>query len=272
MSVEGHTHDDRYFTESEMNTKLNTKISTPIMIDPNTDLNTITECGFYYCDGANSPNRPIAEAAFSLLVENTGAWGGRTRKQTFTPYNHNNTYTRIMVFNADGITINWYPWVETSIVGHTHDDRYYTESEVNSKIQGVENMIQITMGGVKLVGSGSINKLIMVQGSASPYTNPWQVGVTGLPNGDFIRIVTFPFGIAGNNISGGFNEYMVLKSSSDTYATLVITDNNFISSVGSGYVWYKNDNSIMLKLNVSHTDTGYTWNVQFSYEIYKYQS
>ena len=157
-------------------------------------------------------------------------------------------------------------------VSHTHDDRYYTEAEVNSKIQGVENMIQITMGGVKLVGSGSINKTIYLQGNSRPFTNPWQIGASGLPNGDFMRIMSFPFGISGRDITGGFNDYIVLKSSSENYAILIQTDSYAVNSCSSGYVWYKNDNSIMLKLNTTNTDLVYPWDVLFSYEIYKYQS
>ena len=158
ISFDGHTHDDRYFTESEINTKLNTKISTPIRIDPNTDLNTITECGFYYCDGANNPNRPVAEGAFSLLVENTGAWGGKARKQTFTPYNHNNTYTRIMTFYPDGITNNWNPWGEISLEGHEHDASNITSGVLPAdkggtgvtSIDALKNVLGIGSGGTSL--------------------------------------------------------------------------------------------------------------------------
>ena len=193
-----------------MNTKLNTKISTPIRIDPNTDLNTITECGFYYCDGANNPNRPIAEGAFSLLVENTGAWGGRARKQTFTPYNHNTTYTRIMTFNADGITINWYPWTEISAVGHTHDA---------SQISGV---LPANKGGTGVTSIDALKNVLGIGSSSGGAINA--KFVAGIYNGTYpdqstqtitVSALTSLYGVLILNPDGG--TYYNRGSGADMY-------------------------------------------------------
>ena len=204
-----HTHDDRYYTESEINTKLNTKISTPIRIDPNTDLNTITECGFYYCDGANNPNRPVAEGAFSLLVENTGAWGGRARKQTFTPYNHNNTYTRIMTFYPDGITNNWNPWDEISLAGHAHDASNITSGILPvtrggtgvTSIDALKSALGIGSGGTSL--TYRTVRLSMSESTTLYDSNCVSIGVT--------RLESSGSSLQGGSYYSGMIPYSALK-------------------------------------------------------------
>ena len=222
LSVEGHTHDDRYYTESEVNSLLSGKAPS----SHNHSASQIT-----------SGTLPIARGG-------TGATSASAARSA----------------------------LGAAAASHTHDDRYYTEAEVNSKIQGVENMIQITMGGVKLVGSGTINKSIKAQFSGQ--TETWQVGISGLPDGDFMRIVTVPFSgtIGGTVTSGGFCEYAIVKNSSDIYATRLFTaaTGGAVNNYGTGYVWYKTDNSIMLKVGASNNS--YTWYAFFLYEIYKYQS
>ena len=69
----------------------------------------------YYSENASDTgiqNAPNNDAAFSLLVENTGAWGGRARKQTYTPYNKNIVLTRILTFSGAGLDQIWTPWVQ----------------------------------------------------------------------------------------------------------------------------------------------------------------
>ena len=262
-----------------MNTKLNNKFNYDASRNTNIDMNTLISqgiTGIMYNEGTNQTNlhTPLGEttSGYSTItyynVETISySSGSRLCQIAYSCLSHNPGMWYRIKHDA-----NWRKWNKVSIDGHTHDNRYYTEAEVNSKIQGVENMIQITMGGVRLVGSGSIYKTISEQGSSEPYTNPWQVGVTGLPNGDFMRIVSFPFSGGSSGPMGGFNEYIVLKNSSDTYAIVVITDAGFSYSSNGGYVWYKNDNSIMLKLTNTGSYERYTWNAHFSYEIYKYQS
>lgn len=75
----GHTHDDRYYTESEMNTKLAGKSDTShshsthltTEIAASTDLNTLTSAGWYKCStsatAANLKNCPT-KVAFAMEV------------------------------------------------------------------------------------------------------------------------------------------------------------------------------------------------------------
>ena len=63
-----HTHDDRYYTESEINSKLAAK-AVNITLDVNADLNKIIVPGFYNCGGSNNVlNKPSGVNAIGLIV------------------------------------------------------------------------------------------------------------------------------------------------------------------------------------------------------------
>ena len=100
-------------TSAEDNTPvsaaLSNKVSVPQSILPGTDLNTVTAPGMYYYDGETLPNMPGADNAFSLLVETIGSYGAQGRKQTYTPWHQNVTYTRI--FSGD-TAAPWSQWVQ----------------------------------------------------------------------------------------------------------------------------------------------------------------
>lgn len=88
---------------------LSGKLSVPQPIPARTDLNAVTTPGMYYYDGETLPNMPGADNAFSLLVETIGSYGARGRKQTYTPWHQNVTYTRI--FSGDTAD-PWSQWVQ----------------------------------------------------------------------------------------------------------------------------------------------------------------
>ena len=88
---------------------LSGKLSVPQPIPARTDLNAVTAPGMYYYDGETLPNMPGADNAFSLLVETIGSYGARGRKQTYTPWHQNVTYTRIF---SGGTADPWSQWVQ----------------------------------------------------------------------------------------------------------------------------------------------------------------
>lgn len=160
----GHTHDDRYYTESEINTKLAGKSDTSHShtthlttgIATGADLNTITTAGWYKCPAsvtaAGLKHCPTQIAFAMEVLLNAGvtqklyeydssvpkvyirnfydsAWG--EWKRVYTTANkptlselgaaaasHSHTKSQITDF------------------AHTHDDRYYTESEIDTKLSG----------------------------------------------------------------------------------------------------------------------------------------
>ena len=91
-AASGHTHDDRYYTESEMNTKLSKKAEN-IVLASDTNLNNITTPGFYSCGGGNKiTNKPNNTDAIGLIVTHNASGGYYT--QILTTSSNANTYRR----------------------------------------------------------------------------------------------------------------------------------------------------------------------------------
>ena len=59
-----------------------------------------------------------------------GPWGQLSVTQ------NNNLYFRSSVADSD---TSWNAWKKVSLDGHTHDNRYYTETEINTKLAGKAN-------------------------------------------------------------------------------------------------------------------------------------
>ena len=91
-AASSHTHDDRYYTESEMNTKLSAK-SENIVLASDTNLNNITTPGFYSCGGGNKiTNKPNNTDAIGLIVTHNAS--GNYYTQILTTSSNANTYRR----------------------------------------------------------------------------------------------------------------------------------------------------------------------------------
>ena len=127
-----HTHDDRYYTESEMNTKLAAKADTN--------------------HGTHVPTPQTANNA--KFLRNDNSW------QTVTPanigaapssHNHNDSYYTKTEINTEIDNINETintkeAALQTAINGkapssHNHDDRYYTETEMDGKLKTITDSI-----------------------------------------------------------------------------------------------------------------------------------
>ena len=156
-----HTHDDRYYTESEINSKVNTINSS---IDTKAD-KTHTHDDRYYTEseidsklstkspliGSTSLSKLSSNVTFGdggafSITQNDGSWWQRLR----TNDNNDKTQKRLIyeesqgnsgssyteLFSVDGNGNIYAGGTLLSKNGHTHDDRYYTESEMNTKLAG----------------------------------------------------------------------------------------------------------------------------------------
>ena len=117
FAPKSHSHDDRYYTEAEMDGKLNSKVN-------NNEA------------GADSLLSKLTTSWTATPTDNTyfirqdtggGDSFGRVKFSTLWNYIKGKT---------DGV---YQPKGSYAASGHTHDDRYYTESEMNTKLSGKSN-------------------------------------------------------------------------------------------------------------------------------------
>lgn len=112
FAPKSHSHDDRYYTESEMDGKLNSKVNNN-EVGANGLINKLSTAD-------DIPN----DATVFISQHNDGKTASYYRRPISTLW----TYIKS---KADSV---YQPKGSYAASSHTHDDRYYTESEVNTKL------------------------------------------------------------------------------------------------------------------------------------------
>lgn len=156
FAPKSHSHDDRYYTEAEMDGKLNSKV----------DNNEA---------GADSLLSKLTTSWTATPTDNTyfirqdtggGDSFGRVKFSTLWNY---------IKGKADG---TYQPKGNYAASGHTHDDRYYTESEVNTKLANYQPKGNYAAASHthNYAGSGtaggSANSAVKLDSSAGSATQP----------------------------------------------------------------------------------------------------
>lgn len=112
FASKSHSHDDRYYTEAEMDGKLNSKVNN----------NEAGANGLFSKLTTSWTATPTDNTYFIRQDTGGGNEFGRVKFSTLWNYIKGKT---------DGV---YQPKGSYAASGHTHDDRYYTESEVNTKL------------------------------------------------------------------------------------------------------------------------------------------
>ena len=133
FAPKSHSHDDRYYTEAEVNGKLNSKV----------DNNEAGSNGLLSKLTTSWTAIPTDNTYFIRQDTGGGNEFGRVKFSTIWSY---------IKGKADGV---YQPKGSYAASGHTHDDRYYTESEMNTKLAGKSNIDHTH--NTSSIGVGNVN-------------------------------------------------------------------------------------------------------------------
>lgn len=179
-----HTHDDRYYTETEMNAKLDGKANAYhthdmstltgniINTEPATNYHKIVlgkygldKCEFYEYGGIwNFYKTNNGEPNLVASIQSDGIHA--TLKGTADAANS------VAWANVTGKPSTYTP------ASHDHDDRYYTESEINTKLDGKSNANH-THNSIKDAGDGGTLTLAYSKSGLDYGSYSWLAGWNG---------------------------------------------------------------------------------------------
>lgn len=121
-----HTHDDRYYTETEINSKLSEKANTNHTHNQYYDSGITRTANTFLA----APDGKDGTASFRVLAAADIPTITKSKISDFAHSHNDLYYSKTDVDNKLSAKAN---------SSHTHDDRYYTETEINTKLSGKAN-------------------------------------------------------------------------------------------------------------------------------------
>lgn len=209
-----HTHDDRYYTETEINNKLAAKAES-IVLASNANLNNITTPGIYSCGGGNSiTNKPSGLDAIGLIVVHNATGGYYT--QILTTSSNTNTYRRTCLNGT------WSAWTQDK----------YTDTNTWRGIQN--NLTSESTTDSLSAAQGKALKGLVDGKAASNHTHK-----SVIDNGNGSSATTFAYSKAGMNYGdytwlAAWNGYELRAVNKSQFATAGHTHSYAGSSSAGG--------------------------------------
>lgn len=199
FAPKSHSHDDRYYTESEMDGKLNSKVNN----------NEAGANGLFSKLTTSWTATPTDNTYFIRQDTGGGNEFGRVKFSTLWNYIKGKT---------DGV---YQPKGSYAASGHTHDDRYYTESEMNAKLDGKLSLSGGTLSGnihFADIGNAGTSSGITWDGSTDGAGIYYQT--TGADQGNLVL-----------NLTDDYNCYLRIAQNGNFKSYFSPNDGNFHGNV-----------------------------------------
>ena len=162
FAPKSHNHDDRYYTESEMDGMLNSKVN-----------NNEAGANGLLSKLAVWTATPTDDTYF--MRQDTGGGNSFGRAKFSTLWNY-------IKGKADGM---YQPKGSYAASGHTHDDRYYTESEMDGKLNSK-------------VGFSKVSAALVAQPGNNPYIGNVEGEDVGIGEGSYYSVINLGSYSGGN--------------------------------------------------------------------------
>lgn len=154
-----------------------------IALESTQNLNGIVATGVYHTPTVIPPNHaslsyPAGKQALLIVYKNN-----EYVYQTFTTNDIGATpptrsYFRVGVYSVATLSWTFGAWQEIANGAHSHDDLYYTKSQVDSRLEPVattpKNGIAVTDANGKVIGSATPSTLLGYLGGTTPVTSSIQ--------------------------------------------------------------------------------------------------
>ena len=218
-SAEGHNHDGRYYTESEINTKVSN-----LQAEIDTDVKVETD------------RAKAAEAALQANIDGKSD-SGHTHTNLAIKLNGGTTEgTNLFTYNGGTAkTVNITPsGIGASATGHTHDDRYFTETEMNAKITTINNSIATAKSDAQKYADDQIAALV---GSAPETLNTLQELSKAITDHEDVYdayVVEMDSKLAGKSDTGHTHNYAGSSSAGGAATSANKVNQNLVVKLNGG--------------------------------------
>lgn len=218
-SAEGHNHDGRYYTESEINTKVS---SLQAEIDADVKVEADRAKAAENALQANIDKKANSSHTHTNLAIKLN--GGTTEGTNLFTYN-----------GGTAKTVNITPsGIGASATGHTHDDRYFTETEINAKITTINTAIATAKTDAQNYADNQIAALV---GSAPETLNTLQELSKAITDHEDVYdayVVEMDSKLAGKSDTGHTHNYAGSSSAGGAATSANKVNQNLIVKLNSG--------------------------------------